>query len=114
MKILICITELNYVSTYINYVLYIYVCIPLTSDTEKSKNSSHERYRTLNSALDVLKLSVTTLSENRFRQPIPLFHQSRSSAGSETEPSFKPVLCLSTPAQNQEKRFLSRTKQLLG
>ncbi len=28
---------------------------------------------------------------------IPLFHQGSSSAGSEPEPSFKPVLCLSTP-----------------
>ncbi len=38
---------------------------------------------------------------------IPLFQQGSSSAGSEPEPSFKPVLCLSTPkaqAQNQEKR----------
>ncbi len=41
---------------------------------------------------------------------LPLFHQSISSAGSEPEPSFKPVLCLSTPkapAPNQEKRFAS-------
>ncbi len=48
---------------------------------------------------------------------IPLFHQGSSSAGSEPEPSFKPVLCLSTPkapAPNQEKRFVSSTKTLLG
>ncbi len=45
MKILICITELNTILKYINYVLYMYVCIPLTSDTEKSENSSHDRYR---------------------------------------------------------------------
>ncbi len=41
---------------------------------------------------------------------IPLFQQGSSSAGSEPEPSFKPVLCLSTPkaqAQNQES-VLSR------
>ncbi len=42
MKIQICITELNYISKYINYVLYMY----MTSDTEKSENSSHDRYRT--------------------------------------------------------------------
>ncbi len=42
MKILICITELNYISRYIKYVLYMYI----TSDTEKSENSSHDRYRT--------------------------------------------------------------------
>ncbi len=48
---------------------------------------------------------------------IPLFHQGSSSAGSEPEPSFKPVLCFSTPkapAPNQEKRFVSSTKTLLG
>ncbi len=48
---------------------------------------------------------------------LPLFHQGSSSAGSEPEPSFKPVLCLSTPkapAPNQEKRFVSSTKTLLG
>ncbi len=48
---------------------------------------------------------------------IPLFHQGSSSAGSEPEPSFKPVLCLSTPkapAPNQEKWFVSSTKTLLG
>ncbi len=46
-----------------------------------------------------------------------LFHQGSSSAGSEPEPSFKPVLCLSTPkapAPNQQKRFVSSTKTLLG
>ncbi len=51
------------------------------------------------------------------RALIPLFHQGSSSAGSEPEPSFKPVLCLSTPkapAPNQEKRFVSSTKTLLG
>ncbi len=37
MKILICITELNYILRYINYVLYMY-------DTEKSENSSHDCY----------------------------------------------------------------------
>ncbi len=48
---------------------------------------------------------------------LPLFHQGSSSAGSEPEPSFKPVLCLSTPkapAPNQQKRFVSSTKTLLG
>ncbi len=47
----------------------------------------------------------------------PLFHQSSSSAGSEPEPSFKPVLCFLTPkapAPNQEKRFVRSTKTLLG
>ncbi len=37
---------------------------------------------------------------------LPLFHQGSSSAGSEPEPSFKPVLCLLTPkvpAPKQEK-----------
>ncbi len=46
---------------------------------------------------------------------IPLFHQGSSSAGS--EPELKPVLCFSTPkapAPNQEKRFVSSTKTLLG
>ncbi len=45
---------------------------------------------------------------------LPLFHQGSNSAGSEPEPSFKPVLCLSTPkapAPNQQKRF---QKTLLG
>ncbi len=42
MKILICITELNYILKYINYVLYVYI----TSDMEKSENSSHDRYQT--------------------------------------------------------------------
>ncbi len=37
-----CITELNYFKVYI----YIYIYIYITSDMEKSKNSSHERYRT--------------------------------------------------------------------
>ncbi len=55
MKILICITELNYILKYINYVLYmyiysiyiyIYIYIYKTSDTEKSENSSHDRNRT--------------------------------------------------------------------
>ncbi len=48
---------------------------------------------------------------------ISLFHQGSSSAGSEPEPSFKPVLCFSTPkapAPNQEKWFVSSTKTLLG
>ncbi len=48
---------------------------------------------------------------------LPLFHQSSSSAGSEPEPSFKPVLCRLTPkapALNQEKQFISSTKTLLG
>ncbi len=48
---------------------------------------------------------------------LPLFHQGSSSAGSEPEPNFKPVLCLSTPkapAPNQQKRFVSSTKTLLG
>ncbi len=48
---------------------------------------------------------------------IPLFHQGSSSAGTEPEPSFKSVLCLSTPkapAPNQQKRFVSSTKTLLG
>ncbi len=48
---------------------------------------------------------------------IPLFHQGSSSVGSEPEPSFKPVLCFSTPkapALNQEKWFVSSTKTLLG
>ncbi len=46
MKFLIYITELNYISKYINYVLYLYLSIPLTSDMEKSENSSRCRYRT--------------------------------------------------------------------
>ncbi len=44
----------------------------------------------------------------------PLFHQSCSSAGSELEPRFKPVLCLSTPkapAPNQEKWFVRKLHQ---
>ncbi len=48
---------------------------------------------------------------------IPLFIQGSSSAVSESEPSFKPVLCLLTPkapAPNQEKWFVSSTKTLLG
>ncbi len=48
---------------------------------------------------------------------IPLFHQGSSNAGSEPEPSFKPVLCLSThkaPAPKQKKLFVSSTKTLLG
>ncbi len=48
---------------------------------------------------------------------LPLFHQGSSNAGSEPEPSFKPVLCFSTPkapAPNQEKWFVSSTKTLLG
>ncbi len=47
----------------------------------------------------------------RCRCLIPLFHQGSLSAGSEPEPSFKPVLCLSTPkapALNQQKRFVSK------
>ncbi len=39
MKILICITELNDILKYINYVYNL-------SDMEKSENSSHDRYRT--------------------------------------------------------------------
>ncbi len=39
MKILICITELNDILKYINYVYNL-------SDTEKSENASHDRYRT--------------------------------------------------------------------
>ncbi len=38
---LICITELNYILKYINYVLYVYI----TSDMDKSENSSHDRCR---------------------------------------------------------------------
>ncbi len=44
----------------------------------------------------------------------PLFHQSCSSDGSELEPSFKPVLCLSTPkapAPNQQKRYVCKWYQ---
>ncbi len=42
MEILICITELNYISKYINYALYIYIYIYIiTSETEKSEISSH-------------------------------------------------------------------------
>ncbi len=60
--------------------------------------------------------SSSYVNYHAWRQ-IPLFHQGSSSAGSEPEPSFKPVLCFSTPkapAPNQEKRFLSSTKTLLG
>ncbi len=39
MKILICITELNDILKYINYVYNL-------SDMEKSENSSHDHYRT--------------------------------------------------------------------
>ncbi len=49
--------------------------------------------------------------------PLSLFHQSSSIAVSDPKPSFKPVLCLSTPkapALNQEKWFASSTKTLLG
>lgn len=44
------------------------------------------------------------------------FHQGSLSAGLEPEPSFKSVLCLSTPkapAPNQEKWFVNSTKTLL-
>ncbi len=57
-----------------------------------------------------------TNNTGRGRQ-VPLSHQGSSSAGSEPEPSFKPVLCFSTPkapAPNQEKWFVSSTKTLLG
>ncbi len=52
-----------------------------------------------------------------WRTYIPHFHKASSIASLEPEPSFKPVLCLSkpkAPAPNQEKRFLSSNKTLLG
>ncbi len=62
------------------------------------------------------QLHLCTVSTKKATSHTP-FHQGSSSAGSEPEPSFKPVLCLSTPkapAPNQEKRFVSSTKTLLG
>ncbi len=73
---------------------------------------------------EVMLLPLSTKEPGASSEPvlllpvlIPLFHQGSSSAGSEPEPSFKPVLCLSTPkapAPNQQKRFVSSTKTLLG
>ncbi len=71
--------------------------------------------------LTEVEFSLRTLPQFRYygalKGLIPLFHQGISSADSEPEPSFKPVLCLSTPkasAPNQEKWFVSSTKTLLG
>ncbi len=64
-----------------------------------------------------INLDSMKLPSRSTRRLLPLFHQGSSSAGSEPEPSFKPVLCFSTPkapAPNQEKRFVSSTKTLLG
>ncbi len=98
------------------------------SDLTKKTNNKHYNIiliekRNMGTKVKKTKLERQTQAELCFcmqhcmRNFIPLFHQGSSSAGSEPEPSFKPVLCLSTPkapAPNQEKRFVGSTKTLLG
>ncbi len=65
MKILICITEFNYISKYINYLLYIHI----TYDMEKSENSTNVAKCTnvayISASVNIVKISILIVSRQR-------------------------------------------------
>ncbi|XP_067309421.1 uncharacterized protein [Pseudorasbora parva] len=70
------------------------------------------------SAVDSSTLIPVSSSDSQKKSsPTPSAAPTQGSTGAEPEPSFKSVLCLSTPkapALSQGKRFLNSTKTLLG